>query len=312
MTTNTAKQFLHLTIPYLDFKAEVEKLYSNGSELSNSSITSEEELEELKVKARQWEKNVLEFLNSSFNNQNNVFWNDFYSAHPRSFTPPVNAKLEQKANYQKEIISEKNFALWGVEKMISVCDAVKEPDKIDLKQRESYEVEDKYFLILDKLYTLYGEPFYPIKDLLIYNGIPIRRINEDREVAKELENMGFLEIAQGMGEIHVRLTLPGMRIVEQNRKPIKVSYEDIKETPSEISAKIDHIIEKLESLGVGQQIIYDELEELKELYTTLSKKNWGEVLKGKLLNMGLEKVLTKDMIQSIYEDLTNHVLSFPK
>jgi predicted nuclease with TOPRIM domain len=74
-------------------------------------------------------------------------------------------------------------------------------------------------------------------------------------------------------------------LVEKNRKPIRENYEDIRQTTEEMEKKINEIIERLTVLGYGQEIIFDELQELKDLYTKLSKKTWGQLLKGKLIDL---------------------------
>ncbi|AWW31006.1 hypothetical protein DN752_13220 [Echinicola strongylocentroti] len=59
---------------------------------------------------------------------------------------------------------------------------------------------------------------------------------------------------------------------------------------------IDKIFEELQKQGKGQEIIYDDLmaefEELKELISTLNKKNLGQLLKGKLMDWGISQGVT--------------------
>lgn len=72
--------------------------------------------------------------------------------------------------------------------------------------------------------------------------------------------------------------------------------------------KLDELFEKITSLKLGQQIIYDdlvdEIDELKELVNQLSKKNWFEILQGKLISVGLGKLTDKglELINSTFVD----------
>ena len=61
----------------------------------------------------------------------------------------------------------------------------------------------------------------------------------------------------------------------------------------------------------GQEIIYNELEELKELYIHLNKKNWGELVKGKIIDLGLQQIINEDIMKIIYNSITNDVLRIP-
>lgn len=79
----------------------------------------------------------------------------------------------------------------------------------------------------------------------------------------------------------------------------------------EMNAKVDSIVTELRKLGLGQEIIYNEIEELKDLYIKLNKKHWTQTLKGKLVDIGLSQVLDKDVLKEIYQQLTNHPFKLP-
>ncbi|MEQ8909906.1 MAG: hypothetical protein RIC95_11975 [Vicingaceae bacterium] len=60
--------------------------------------------------------------------------------------------------------------------------------------------------------------------------------------------------------------------------------------------EINSIHEKLDKIQLGQEAIYDDLQqeikELKELIYVLNKKNWIELMKGKLSGFGINKSLS--------------------
>jgi len=59
----------------------------------------------------------------------------------------------------------------------------------------------------------------------------------------------------------------------------------------------DDITASLDKLAQGQEIIFNEIEELKELLYVLNKKNWLEVLKGKATDKGLDAVLSIEVLR---------------
>jgi hypothetical protein len=120
-------------------------------------------------------------------------------------------------------------------------------------------------------------------------------------------------------------------LIESKMSTIKVLQAKIKYIPSAIeqgtgfnsaanfseeekrnvNVKIDEVLSELHKLHLGQEIIFDEIEQLRELLT-LDKKNWKQNLKGKLLDMGLSKLLEKEMLEWIYRTLTGDSLSLLK
>ena len=60
--------------------------------------------------------------------------------------------------------------------------------------------------------------------------------------------------------------------------------------------------------GFGQEILFNELQELKDLYPKLNKKNWGQILKGKLVDLGISQIINQEMAEMIFKGLTEQVL----
>ncbi len=69
--------------------------------------------------------------------------------------------------------------------------------------------------------------------------------------------------------------------------------------------EIENINDKLDKIILGQEITYDdlqkEIEELKELIYVLNKKNFKELLTGKLINMTVDGFLSKKMLDEIFK-----------
>ncbi len=83
----------------------------------------------------------------------------------------------------------------------------------------------------------------------------------------------------------------------------KVEDEFSVEEESELHNKLNDILDKLEKQGFGQQIIFEEIEDLKNHFN-LGKKNWFQLLKGKVVDLTLKKVLDKTIVQEIYNQLS--------
>lgn len=103
----------------------------------------------------------------------------------------------------------------------------------------------------------------------------------------------------------------GLFVIDQEIEEISQSYEYQpkyeeefnSEQKSELHNSINEIKDKLTKLGFGQQIIFDELDELKE-HLNLGKKNWFQLLKGKLFDLTVNKTLEETVVKEIYEQLS--------
>ncbi|WP_266204304.1 hypothetical protein [Pontibacter kalidii] len=96
-------------------------------------------------------------------------------------------------------------------------------------------------------------------------------------------------------------------VIENELKNLQALDGETNNTPSdiqEIKNKIDVIIKELKKANVGNEILFDELIELKDLSKSLKKKNWTEVAKGKLIDLALNKVIEKDTLDYIIKNLT--------
>jgi len=72
----------------------------------------------------------------------------------------------------------------------------------------------------------------------------------------------------------------------------------------ELDRKLDEVLNRLEKLGFGQETIFNEIDALRN-QTQLKKKDWMQLLKGKLIDISLSKVLENDTIEWVYKTLTN-------
>ncbi len=69
---------------------------------------------------------------------------------------------------------------------------------------------------------------------------------------------------------------------------------------------LNEMAENLKKLGYGQEIIFDEIDELKSHFN-LGKHNWFQLVKGKLFDIGLAYGVEKLVLEGMYSDLAKEV-----
>lgn len=76
------------------------------------------------------------------------------------------------------------------------------------------------------------------------------------------------------------------------------------ETQQNIIERLDQLEESLGlRIEVANQVVFEEVEDLKELLTLLNKKNWIEVIKGKFIDLALAQVISKESANLIVESI---------
>ncbi|NOR28051.1 MAG: hypothetical protein GQ540_05940 [Lutibacter sp.] len=110
----------------------------------------------------------------------------------------------------------------------------------------------------------------------------------------------------------------GLFVIDQEIEEISKFYEfepkqsdkfEIQEQV-ELHTKLNDIIERLIKLDYGQEIIFNEIDELKEHFN-LGKKNWFQLLKGKLFDLTVSKALDEKLVKEIYETLSDGFDNLP-
>lgn len=296
-----------------DFSNKIDTFETEAKSIltMENTIQTEQEFENVKTDMKNWSDRCYDFLKSSFDIEKNEFANSFRVAATDRFN--FGNQKKDFRQIKKEAFEDFNVkvnTLVYYKRILSISDAIIKPEIIELVDRNSYTTEQTLELILDKLYDLYDNNYHSISAVLEGNGITQKRYDEDRELIKILEDQGYVSV------IHARdtsgqLTLRGKLYVEEKRKAHHEDYNDINKSQEEINERVDEIIRRLTQLGYAQEIIFDEIEELKELYTTLNKKNWGQLVKGKIVDLALSKLVENDTLSYIYEKLTDHILRLP-
>ena len=118
------------------------------------------------------------------------------------------------------------------------------------------------------------------------------------QVAEFFSSEGYIKKSSTKESVNAIITLEGIEYVE---KLYEYQPSDrIDSLEQEILAdKVDELLERLKKVELGQQVIYDdlvdELQELKKLLSVLGKKDWKQILQGKLVDAGLGSIASEVM-----------------
>lgn len=301
---------LQLTKPWVQFKSELQDIIKKGEALKNIAINSLWEFQQQEAKRIAWDRDVFALIKESSSNEINPMVIELNNEADNNFNVPNDLFPLKDLIFQfKGRIQIKTQYLFLKMRILDVCDLIVRPNDVNLDERSFLTLKQKQQFILDKLFVLYDDNYYPIEEILYCNGIKLNRGGEANELVEILENNGYVEPRRHVGsKVHAKLTVRGYMFIEEVRQPAVENYNDIHFSPSELVQKMDEIKDDLNKLGLGHEILYNELEELTNLYKTLNKKNWGQLLKGKLLDIAIGKLVDNTTISFVYEALTDHKL----
>ena len=76
-----------------------------------------------------------------------------------------------------------------------------------------------------------------------------------------------------------------------------------------VEERLEDVKNQLILLGLGQELIFSEIDEMKTLGKGLNKKNWSEVIRGKLTDSALGNVVTVEnatkLLKGLFEGIGN-------
>ena len=301
---------LQLTIPWEDFRSGLLALVERAEQLRSMPVKTGDELADFDLQVKTLDDMITAFLRENFNVANNAYVREFRQAGHNRFSIPGPGRaipLDRQIQQAKETLRQKSEYISYNLHFLNACDAIVRPETVNYEERAVLTMKQKQHLLLEKLFILYDDYHYPVDELLAGNGVQLQRRDESDELATLLENRGWVDLQGGLGGHRTaQLTAEGREYIEESRTPVQENYEDINYSQAEMAAKLDEIKEELIKSGLGHEILFDELQELKELYTKLNKKNWGQLLKGKLVDIAIGKLVDNATLALVYEAITHH------
>ena len=299
-----------LKVKWIDFKSQIDEYIIEGEALVEKykSSRTENDLESLKEEKQRWENEVIDYVKTSFEPEHTNFRYEFKAQ--RGYNTGFKLGIDQRI---KNIIQALKDEINGLDyylKMLFISDAIIRAEEINLEERKNLDTEGRLDLILSKLYELYDDRLYhSIKWILEGNGIKLNNHGEDWDYAKMLENRNLIDTITTK-DTGARLTLEGKYAIEQSRKEQVTDYTKISSSDEELKALIEGVLKEVEKLGIGQQIIFDEFDELRDDIPKLSKKSFGQLLKSKLGDLIAAKALDKTLASEIFKQFTDQILPF--
>ncbi|MEL7119663.1 MAG: hypothetical protein AAFO07_09485 [Bacteroidota bacterium] len=270
-------QDLRLEIKFEIFENELTKNLENISNLKGLSIETEEDLDDLADKSKLVFNEVERFLKKSFNVENNKFYrifkheNNFRIRNIRGNSIQQRISVSQESKKLKERLQSKSDKIIGIIKCVSVADKIRNEEGFDLESRENYTISQIQTLLLTKLYELFDDNYYEVTPILVDNGIKIPRSGFDRDITKELEIGGLIEVLGAIGGVSVRLSGYGAKYVQefiQKRIKLESEIKSINKIGKEESESLRSIKDEFKKL-----ISNDELESILDKLTFFLKNN---------------------------------------
>ncbi len=283
------------------FYKRLQNQIDEGQNILNKEISHPEVLEK---DMNEWEQQAIEFLKSNtINLPEKLITNIQYTKTEDWITFGLlkkNFKTNPSSHieYLTEHLKKKIYEFHLTADYLTISEIVKGATKPEITT-----IQEKISFVLRKLYELYNDNFYSISLVFDINGIDYRE-NEPKEIAENLKNRGY-----GIRETDwppndlIKISVKGATYVERQNKTLENKSK--KKQESEINYRIDLVLSKLENLGYGQQIIFEEIEELRGLSKKLNKKTWSQVIKGKVVDLALSEFISKETATFIYESLVD-------
>ncbi len=302
--------YMVIKVKWQAFKEEIDGFVSTGNAIVDKYRSSrlEDEFNNFKEEKQSWENTVVSYVRASFEPENRNFANEFKAQ--RGYSTGMKLGIDQQIKNTIQALKDEINGLDYYFKILSISDAIVRADEIDLEKRKSLDTEGRLDLILSKLYDLYNDrKYHSIKWILEGNGIELNSHGEDWDYGKMLENRSLIDTLTTK-DTNARLTLEGKMAIEQARKAQITDYSKISDSDEELKELIKQVLIEITKLGYGQQIIFDEFDELRDDIPHLSKKSFGQLLKSKLGDLVTAKAFDKALASEIFKEFTSQVLPF--
>lgn len=265
--------------------------------LANNDYSNPKEVKDL---IDNWVDEVSKYLKKSFPEISDDFVDEIqYVGEGTGLTYMLNrdewAEDPSKlTDYLKSVFHKKGDFLSTTRDYLNVSDYAKNGVIPILKS-----MQDKEDFVLECLYLIYNDNFYSIKQIFDVNKIQYPE-NEPVELSEDLKRRGYVSL-DIMERDRVKITVKGVKFIERKSKKLSKSQRT-----QDINQRIDLVIYELKKLGVGQEILFDEIEELREVSNKLNQKSWSQLIKGRVIDLTLESIISKDIAKMIYETLVDN------
>lgn len=234
------------------FDSLEEDVASIESQLSSNSLDQDEFLQQANQQIKKVKKTLKKYLQPNaddilylLDKKYNDLFDCIYSGYGVDKEPTLKNEIERLDRFRK--------SLKVVIAYLSVTESLFSTENKTVIET----VTDKNDFILTKLNSLFGAETYSIERIFSFNGIK-HRDGEGREIAEDLHRRGYVVLPDRYGKLdYVKISVKGEAYIERKNKQRNTAKEK-----NELDKKLDNIIEHLTTLGYGQEIIFNEIDEL--------------------------------------------------
>ena len=289
------------------FKNKVEEFLREADNLilKECTIIQEDDASTILLEINVWIYKIYGYLKDSFDDSDNEFAQSFYFAKLHGlYLKTENTPSMQKIADAFEELKAKRKKLEYILRLLSVCDAIIQNDLIDLTTRSKFSQEEIMDLILDKLYYLQDNFYYPLQTILLGNGIVVDSSAKLTCITNALEKRGYIWVIYSK-VVKVQLSLDGRNHIDHKRHFESFETNKIGKTIIETTSINNNDKSKINEPGLVKAILKNEIINFQALYSNLFQKSWSELLKEKLDNLESTKVICKDKVSMIFQTMTS-------
>lgn len=278
----------------------VEKLEDFRTRI-DSELNDQESAKKLEAEIIGFIKNSIEAAWCSWLNEIGLNQDEFHVPGSKATYNPSNSKSKLK------------MQLNGILFELYYFDEYANPELIKLEKRENFKVEEIVNFTLRKLYVLRKaiKGNIPLYQLLGGNGITlIGSLGDSFE--NYLYDRGFIEKPYWYSDAMVQLSVEGVQYVEENllddgKEFLRDSPDEMQEIITALSG-IELEIKKLVIIGqMGSVELFEEIQDLKEALPNLKKKQWHQLLFGKVLDLLLKESIDSQTARTIFQMILGKV-----
>jgi hypothetical protein len=297
---------MKLNVPFSEFKEGLLSFKKELDSLSESNITNETELTDTKTKLSDIKKRCGGFISKYISGSlSNNLSNDIINENLYNFGQQP---LQQAKKNFLTRINERKDTIDYILQVVELSDPLMFGKSFEQK-RENMSVSEKQEFLLSKLYDARktNRP-WDANTIFEINQVSLDNYDEAREIATILSNAGLIE-THGWGRgLACKINATGKGYYEENILPKKSSYTFYEEytdkyTVEEFEENLRNVEETLNRRMAGMeekiQVIMDELKSAKEHIDKLDKKSFSQLIKGKLVDIAADKLITKETITAI-------------
>jgi hypothetical protein len=224
-----------------------------------------------------WINKCHSHLKNSFTLSNNIYAERFYSEKSFNFyLEGDNNKVQQKFDEIFHNLSAKKISLERSLRILSVSDAIIQPDLVDFKLRKNYTIKEIAELLFDKLYHLYDNIYYPIFEIINGNGIRIEQYPDFLKLIKQYETDLYINLIS-TNIVCGKLTKKGRDTEEKKRK--FEYYDKVCLTKEEdLDLNQTDLDRNLDNPDLSQNYVNKELANLKLLNSIIFKNETNNLI----------------------------------